>query len=166
MEVVSPFEKTKAFKKNEIRLNILEFSYRPAVNLYYERIIDESNGYGVSLFVNFDDNKDTSRKFSIGPYYRLYFLNRKDYGAGGGYLEVFTSFSSVNYREGLSKIYKERDEFQISMGVTVGNKEINKKGYSLECFLGLGRYLLKKDFEGIFSPENYLLVGISLGKRF
>ena len=78
VEVVNQFDEVEVHEKNEIRLNALDLIMHPALSLSYERILNESNGYGVSLFANFGDHDATYQNFSITPYYRFYFLNRKD----------------------------------------------------------------------------------------
>jgi hypothetical protein len=88
-----------AYGKHEIRLNALDLVVHPAFHIYYERIVNESNGYGVSLFANFGEDNTTYHNFALTPYYRFYFLNRKDFGASGMFVEVFSSFSSANFQD-------------------------------------------------------------------
>ena len=85
-------------------------------------------------------------------------MNRKDFGAQGIFVEVFRSLASVeadNYGSG-------NNEFQVSLGMSLGRKWINKSGFTFETFLGMGRYLL--DSEDI--NEVHGRIGIAVGKRF
>ena len=66
-------EYASAYGKHEIRLNALDLVVHPAFHIYYERIVNESNGYGVSLFANFGENETTYQNVALTPYYRFYF---------------------------------------------------------------------------------------------
>ena len=50
------------------------------------------------MFINAGDNDSASRnwtdKFSLTPFYRFYFFNKRDYGGAGFFAEIFTKFSS------------------------------------------------------------------------
>ena len=154
-------EYASAFGKHEIRLNALGLVVHPALHVYYERGVDESNGYGVSLFANFGDDDTTYQNFALTPYYRLYFLNRKDFGASGMFVEVFSSFASANFHSYDSNL-KDEGEFQFSMGLALGKKWVNRNGFSFEAFVGVGRYFSSQ--EGI--PDAHGRFGLSIGKRF
>lgn len=160
---VNQFEEVELFEKNEIRLNALDLIVQPALSIAYERLLSESNGYGVSLFVNFGDAEFTKQNFSITPYYRFYFLNRKDYGANGLFVEAFSSFSTVDFDEESSS---NSNEFQFSMGVGLGKKWVNQNGLTFELFAGVGRYFINRETEDHNQPEAHGRFGISIGKRF
>ena len=119
VEIVNQYEGVKVLEKNEIRLNAFDLILHPALSISYERLVNESNGYGISLFANFGDNNTSYQNFSLTPYYRFYFLNRKDYGASGLFVEAFSSFSSVDFNENSNS---DSSEFQFSMGVGLGKK--------------------------------------------
>ncbi len=163
VEVVNQFDEVEVHEKNEIRLNALDLIMHPALSLSYERILNESNGYGVSLFANFGDHDATYQNFSITPYYRFYFLNRKDYGASGLFVEAFSSFSSVDFDE---KQNSNSNEFQIYMGVGLGKKWVNRNGFSFETFVGVGRYFINRDTDNYSHPDAHGRFGLSIGKRF
>lgn len=147
--------------KHELRVNMLDLLVSPALHLYYERVIDASNGYGVSLFVDLKNNNVYFQNFSLNPYYRFYFLNRTDYGARGLFVEAFSSLASVNFHEEFG-IYEDKDTFQISLGMSVGRKWVNSSGFTFEAFIGFGRYLLDTP-----KPiEVHGRFGLSIGKRF
>lgn len=170
----SSFEAADTFGNNEIRVNFLDLLLFPAFHGYYERIIDENSSYGTGLFVNFGESLSSDvvqRRFAISPYYRLYFLNRRDYGTKGIFVEAFSSFAtskdndSSNYDE-LTDSYIERDNiFRVSLGVTFGRKWISRSGYTYEPFFGVGRYLDNQGSIGS-NPEAHIRFGLSIGKRY
>lgn len=167
VEVVNQFEEVVVSQKNEIRLNALDLIVHPALSISYERLVNDSNGYGVSLFANFGDLGATYQNFSITPYYRFYFLNRKDYGASGLFVEAFSSFSSVDFQDyWYDSNQTDKNEFQFSMGVALGKKWVNRSGFTFELFAGVGRYFIDNSTENYYHPEAHGRVGISIGKRF
>ena len=113
--------------------------------------------------MNFGDAEFTKQNFSITPYYRFYFLNRKDYGANGLFVEAFSSFSTVDFDEESSS---NSNEFQFSMGVGLGKKWVNRNGFTFELFAGVGRYFINRETEDHSQPEAHGRFGISIGKRF
>lgn len=169
VEIVNQFKDVTVLEKNEIRLNALDLLVHPALHVYYERIVSESSGYGASLFVNFGDHDATNQNFTFTPYYRFYFLNRKDYGASGLFVETFSSFSSVNFGDYWvvgDATPKNEDEFQFSMGVGLGKKWVNRSGFTFEVFAGVGRYFINNEDNGYSHPEAHGRIGLSIGKRF
>ena len=153
VEVVndSSLDATFPAGKNELRINALSFLAATDINIFYERILNRSSSYGLSIFINGgdDDIEITYRKFAINPYYRFYFYNTKEYGARGTFIEAFSSFASL-----------ESESLQVSLGMTIGRKLINTRGFSFELFLGLSRYITGSN-NGVYIP-----IGIALGKRF
>ena len=67
--------------QNEIKLDLIDILSLPAFDITYERIKDPYSSFGVSLFLNVGDNDSASRnwtdKFSLAPFYRFYFFNKK-----------------------------------------------------------------------------------------
>jgi hypothetical protein len=167
------FEEADPYGKNEITLNLFSLIAFQSFNISYERILNASNGVGVSLLINgnkSDINSDGIKpKFSISPYYRMYFLNRKDYGSSGFFIEVNSSITSLENDQSknlLNEIFSLEtvDEVEqitaVSFGAGLGQKWINKKGLSLEVSAGFGTYLFNNDLEGTGK------FGITIGKRF
>ncbi|MGB0375975.1 MAG: DUF3575 domain-containing protein [Flavobacteriaceae bacterium] len=161
------FETAETFGDHEIRLNVLSLLAGPVIDTSYERIPNASSSYGLSMLINLSDNDFTYQNFALTPYYRFYFLDRKDYGARGTYVELFSSLSSVeNYYDYYDIGYPYRgtsdNSFQISLGAGIGRKWVNRKGYSFELNFGVGRYLLNTDS----MEEAHIRTGFSVGKRF
>ena len=169
------FEAADSFGNNEIRVNFFDLLVLPGFHGYYEKIIDENSSYGTGLFINFSDNLSSDvvhRRFAISPYYRLYFLNRKDYGAKGLFVELFSSFASAknmnddNLYDVIYDDFDDRDNiFRVSVGATIGRKWITRSGYTFEPFIGVGRYLDSQDSNDD-NPEAHLRLGFSIGKRY
>ena len=153
VEVVNDSSLDAAYPKgeNELRVNALSFLTVTDINIFYEKILNRSSSFGLSMFINGGDDVGdiTERKFAINPYYRFYFFNSKEYGARGFFVEGFSSFASL-----------ESESFQVSLGMSIGQKWVNTHGFSLELFLGLSRYITNSD------NELYVPAGIAIGKRF
>ncbi len=178
--------------KNEIKLDVIDILFQPALNVSYERISDSYSSFGGDVFINFNNNSSSvswSDRFSISPFYRFYFLNKKDFGGAGFFVELFSKFSfgeeTVEYGYGLYDesvlpYYEFVDEsyFDIGLGVGLGRKWINKKGITFEIMLGIGRYLLGEvgrtedmpfGVDEVYynhRPEVTFKGGLSIGKRF
>jgi len=170
----SSFEAADTFGSNEIRVNFLDLLLFPAFHGYYEKIIDENSSFGTGLFVNFGESLSSDvvqRRFAISPYYRLYFLNRRDYGTKGIFVEAFSSLATSkdndddNY-DAMTDTYTDRANiFRFSIGVTFGRKWISRSGYTYEPFVGVGRYLDNRSANGS-NPEAHFRFGFSIGKRY
>ena len=153
IEVVKDSALDAAYPKgeNELRVNALSFLTVSDINIFYEKILNRSSSFGLSMFINGGDDVGdiTERKFAINPYYRFYFFNSKEYGARGFFVEGFSSFASL-----------ESESLQVSLGMSIGQKWVNTHGFSFELFLGLSRYITDSD------NELYVPAGVAIGKRF
>ena len=153
VEVVNDSSLDAVYPKgeNELRVNALSFLTVSDINIFYEKILNRSSSFGLSMFINGGDDVGdiTNRKFAINPYYRFYFFNSKEYGARGFFVEGFSSFASL-----------ESESLQVSLGMSIGQKWVNTHGFSIELFLGLSRYITGSD------NELYVPAGIAIGKRF
>jgi hypothetical protein len=155
-------KETIDFKKNELKGNAL-FLVLGAVELTYERIINEDAGLGISLFFVAEDEFDTN--FSLAPYYRAYFGKKT---AAGFFVEGFSMINTgVNSRTyyydnngNLSNIEKDRYT-DFALGFGLGSKWIHKRGFVFEINAGIGRNLFSDN-----SPEIVGRGGITLGYRF
>ena len=151
--------------QNEIKVDFLDFILFPALTLGYEKNRNSSTAYGATMFINFDTElgSEWNDKFAITPYYRFYFLESQDYGGYGVFAEIFTKFSSAkieNYSDAKSESYTD-----ISPGLAVGRKWINRKGFTFELMFGVGRNLLyDEDTNGMSTAT--IRSGVSIGKRF
>jgi hypothetical protein len=158
-------KETIDFKKNELKGNAL-FLVLGAVELTYERIINEDAGLGISLFFVAEDEFDTN--FSLTPYYRAYFGKKP---AAGFFVEGFAMLNSY-VDHGYTTYYNDNgttvtnfvaDEVgtDFALGFGLGSKWIHRKGFIFEINAGIGRNLLSNN-----SPEIVGRGGITLGYRF
>ncbi|AXG69364.1 hypothetical protein KORDIASMS9_01584 [Kordia sp. SMS9] len=151
-------------RQHEIRLDVFDAAFFSAIDLSYERVSDTDFGYGASLFLNFRDSDDGYyEKFAFTPFFRFYFLNREDYGAKGLFAEAFVKVASGEDYDNIFDLDDEdRDYFDAAIGLSIGQKWVNRRGFILEISLGGGRNIgLDED-----SPEFTFRGGISLGYRF
>ncbi len=175
---------------NELKLDLIDIIALPAFDITYERIKDPYSSFGTSLFLNVSDNDSGNTnwtdKVSITPFYRFYFFNKRDYGGAGFFAEIFTKFSFGKhdveyYNYNTDQINPgidyweivEEDFFDIAPGAGIGQKWLNKKGWTFEINLGVGRFLLNKDETSTIGqeitslrPQAALKGGFSIGKRF
>ena len=173
---------------SEIKLDVIDFLTQPALNIGYEKINDSYSSYGAEVFLNFNDNnasRSWSEKFSLNPFYRFYFFNKTDFGGEGYFAEVFMKFTNIKYDRNIyfhesipNEPYVTSEEIKawdIAPGVGVGRKWVNKKGWTFEYMLGLGRYLFPNSKNddvpdggsvSDYRPEASFKGGISIGKRF
>lgn len=149
-------------KKYEIKGNVL-FLVAGALELTYERILNEESGAGVSLFIPYDNTIGT--KFSITSYYRFYFGKKPAagfYAEGFGMLNSYTQeASNGNFLSGY--IGPRKDVTDFALGFGLGGKWITKKGFVFEINSGVGRNLFNS------KSTDYLVVGrggVTLGYRF
>ena len=155
----------KLLWQNEIKIDFLDFIIFPALTLGYEKNRNSSTAYGATMFINFDTDlgSEWNDKFAITTYYRFYFLESQDYGGYGVFAEIFTKFSSAKV-ENYSNL-KRKSYTDISPGLAVGRKWINRKGFTFELMFGVGRNLLyDEDVNGMNTAT--IRSGVSIGKRF
>ena len=163
---IEEFSKTIGTK--EFKVDFLDLLVFPALSVGYEKINDSSTGFGTTLFINLGgEDSDWNDNLAITPYYRFYFLQSEDYGGYGVFAEVFTKFAF-----GDAEVYNltsstEENYFDMALGLAVGRKWINRKGFTLETLFGVGRNLLydEESDSGDRSAASARL-NISIGKRF
>lgn len=155
-------------KKNEITLNALTLIASGWIDVSYEYLINKEASFGVDVQFGFDENNnfDSYRNFSITPNYRVYFSNKYARGffvEGFGMLHRYRGYfyTGVPYSDDYVQTKKLTN---FSIGISLGNKWVTKKGFVAEIFGGLGRNLFNFDDK---DPSNLALRGgISFGKRF
>lgn len=169
------FEDAEAFGKHEFSLNIFSLISTSTFDISYERILDVGNSFGINMQIvgdsEFSNDYGYSKKFAISPYYRMYFLNRKDFGAKGFFVEVSTTIASLKYSEDddynsgyyydsyTNNTTPDETKGAFGFGAAIGRKWINRKGATLEIVGGMGKYVGEE--MGGFGK-----FGITIGKRF
>ena len=152
--------------QNELRFDFLSLLAYESFSATYERMNDTSTAYGVSMLINFGEDNELNDNFAVTPYFRIYFLESEDYGGYGFFAEVFSKLG-FGESEVYNEIGSDEDEnyFDVALGVALGRKWINRKGYSFEILLGLGKNLLY-DNDQLDRSETMGRFSASIGKRF
>lgn len=155
---------TKA--KNEIRLNLLMTAIG-FPELSYDRFFANNTSVGFSALAFIRTDKAAPHIYSLTPYYRIYFGQKK---TSNFFFEGYVmatlekdiySYPSNGYYGGGSLTYYDRGyEKGYGYGVAVGEKIFTKSGIVGEICLGVGR-LYRFD-----NSELFPRLGISIGKRF
>lgn len=143
---------------NELKLNAL-FLILGALEVTYERTLNEESGIGVTVFLPIDDEVSDDIKYYISPYYRFYFGEKY---ASGFFLEGFGMLNSTN-RD--INFFGGEDDFRtdFALGIGLGGKWITKSGFIGEINFGIGRNLFNNN------NTDYEIIGkggITLGYRF
>ncbi|MGL2993051.1 DUF3575 domain-containing protein [Flavobacterium sp. TSSA_36] len=148
-----------SFKKNEMKVNAA-FLVAGALDVSYERIINEESAFGASLFLAIDDDIDT--KVMLTPYYRYYFGKKPAAGFFAEGFGMLNNYESYKYNTiGNESRTTNRTDFALGFGL--GAKWITKKGFLFEINGGVGRNLFNS------SDTDYEIVGrggITFGYRF
>jgi len=174
VEVVKTDTQIEEFSKQigteEFKLDFLDLLVFPALSVGYEKINNSSTAFGTTLFINLGgEDSDWNDNLAITPYYRFYFLQSEDYGGYGVFAEVFTKFAfgDAEVYNLTSSTYNEENYFDMALGLAVGRKWINRKGFTLETLFGIGRNLFfdEESDSGDRSAASARL-NISIGKRF
>lgn len=87
-------EEPVEFNRNEIKLNMFYFLLG-AVEVFYERNLNEYSSIGMSLLVNTDTDEFWDLNYAITPYYRLFFGKKP---AQGFFFEGFGMLNSNKTR--------------------------------------------------------------------
>lgn len=149
------------FKRNELKGNAL-FLVLGAIEVTYERILNEDTGLGVSVF--FVNQDEFESNFMLTPYYRAYFGKKP---AAGFFVEGFSTLNTgvartTYYYDNNNVGRVEKDRYtDFALGFGLGSKWVHRKGYVFEINAGIGRNLLSKD-----GPEVVGRGGITIGYRF
>ena len=152
--------------QNELRFDFLSLLAYDSFSATYERMNDTSTAYGVSMLINFGEDNELNDNFAVTPYFRIYFLESEDYGGYGFFAEVFSKFAFGESEVNLDNIsVVDEDYFDVALGVALGRKWINRKGYSFEILIGLGKNLLY-DNDQLDRSEEMGRFSASIGKRF
>ena len=161
-------------KKYEFKINAFNLIAFAAIDISFERLIDEKSSYGVAVFYNFSDYADSDiafpKKFSITPYYRWFFSENKY--ARGFFIEGFGMLNTYqdNYSFDFNSNYgKIETQTSFALGISVGGKFVITEGFTAEVLAGVGRNLIKgESHESYQDFQNEVIgrFGISLGYRF
>lgn len=154
-------QENAAQRIHEIRLDGFKLIAGPIAEVSYEFVKKENSGYGVSILANL--GSDYNEDFSITPFYRMYFFNKRDYGASGFFVEGFGKLTTGDEYEYDFEGDDEKNNYtDFSLGMSLGKKWVNKNGFVFELLIGASR-ALGGDGSG---PEAYIRGGLFVGYRF
>ncbi len=157
--IANPFE-----KQNEVKLNAFMLLVG-ALELSYERNLNEESSLGISFLTPFDnENLDSDLNYYLSPYYRIFFGNKY---AAGFFIEGFGMLNSID-REITSNINgnfitNEETVTDFALGFGLGGKWVTKSGFVFELSGGIGRNLFKNDYDETSLVGKF---GFNLGYRF
>jgi len=157
-----------ANRKHEFRFDAVEAIVSANIEINYEYVLSKFSGFGGAITVGLDNDDVSNLQFAITPYYRQYFLNKKDYGARGLFVEGFGQFSVFETLEsvfndvgGLFDV-EETTESAFGLGLAVGQKWVSKNGFVFEISAGIGRRF-GSDIQDV--DEFFFRGGILIGYR-
>jgi hypothetical protein len=149
-------EVMKAKPKYEVKLNLTNtLALFPEIS--FEHSLKDDLGIGMSLAVSLNGGP---YNLQLTPYFRIYFGNKP---TKAFFIEANAAFVTFEkdiyeyYDDWPYSSYKSENAVDFGLGLAVGYKLFNKKGFTGEIYTGLGR---------TFENRIYPRVGISLGKQF
>ncbi|MGB7841253.1 MAG: hypothetical protein WBL21_00575 [Salinimicrobium sp.] len=164
--------------KNEVNLNVLNVLVFGALDLGYERVLDNNTTIGLQLFskvFNKNEGEDVdlskvyAKDFSLTSKFKYFFDEQAT--ASGFYALAFGMISDGTNEKTVeitdpgtgktTKVDKDLDYTDFALGFGVGGKFVAKQGFLLDVSFGLGRNLFNKD-----SPDIVILPAINVGYRF
>jgi len=150
-------------KKNELKLNGIILLAGAAIEVYYERNLNEFSSSGVSFLVSLSEEELPNLNYYISPYYRAFF--GKKYAAGF-FVEGFGILNSLEreIEQPNNSIIVRETVTDFGLGIGLGGKWVNKKGFIFEINAGVARNLINSnDYEdGTIIGK----AGFNLGYRF
>ncbi len=164
--------------KNELNLNVLNVLVFGALDLGYERVLENNTSLGLQLFskvFNKNEGEDVdlskvyAKDFSLTSKFKYFFDNEAT--ASGFYALAFGMVSDGTNEKSIevtdpetgktSNVDRDLDYTDFALGFGVGGKFVARQGFLLDVSFGLGRNLFHKD-----SPDIVILPAINVGYRF
>ncbi|MDB2385234.1 DUF3575 domain-containing protein [Polaribacter sp.] len=165
-------------KKHELKISPTSLIAIAAIDVSYERLINSSTSYGVSLFLNTEGEGgeiNYPRDFSVTPFYRWFFNERtfargffvEGFGMLNSYKDDYYDYGYDSFGNYQSTYVEGENNVRFALGISVGGKFVLKSGFTAEVFLGIGRNLLGNDNSRDYYDNDIVgRGGISLGYRF
>ena len=162
--------------KQEVRLDIFQLIVLPGIDISYERFIDDLSSWGVTGFINFDNEFSEAYRFEyfeISPYYRLYFQSKNANNAGF-FVQPFLSLTSgeydyypMDFTYDSSNNSGVKNFFGLAGGAVIGRKWVNQKKYTFEIHAGVGRFFVFEKTNNAYRDGTaYPRINFAIGKRF
>lgn len=154
----------KPLPEHELKINAFTLIAFGAVDVTYEKILNDESSIGLSLYFLGQNSTETDyyRTFSFTPYYRSYFSDNYNKGF---FMELFAMYYTRNdeyYITTYEESYEERKYNGTALGISVGGKWVTKKGFIVEVSGGIGRVVLGTEDDVPVVGRG----GILIGKRF
>jgi|GEM_PF-6456809 len=156
-------EKTKkeTQKKNDFLYNPV-YTYIGAIDLTYERLINEKSGAGIRFTYAFID-EFIDLKSDIALFYRRYYGKKP---AGGFYNEAYLTYNRIQSQQentinGEEMSLVERSN-NLGIGFALGTKLISKDGILLDLGAGIAYNFYRSDFNNRVIPN----LIVNFGFRF
>ncbi|HKJ47512.1 MAG TPA: hypothetical protein VJ973_00395 [Christiangramia sp.] len=154
------------FGKNELSINALTLIAVGALDISYERNINEDSSWSTELWVQFNEEiaDEFSRDLAITGKYKHFFSSNY---ARGFYVHAFGMLSNGDYGEELYYVgdeLVEQNEMKytdFALGFGIGGKLISSGGFKADFSGGFGRNLFNND-----SPTFTGQIMVNLGYRF
>jgi hypothetical protein len=165
-------------KKYELKINAFSLITFAAIDISYERLVNENSSYGVAVFYNFSDYEGDAiafpKKFSITPYYRWFFSENRyargffleGFGMLNTYQDYYNNYNSYDYNNNYNRV---ETQTSFALGISVGAKFVLTEGFTAEVLAGVGRNLIKGESDDDYNYfQNNIIgrFGVSLGYRF
>ncbi len=157
--------------QNELSIGALNLVAFGALDITYERIIDQNSSWAIEGFIKAldRDNEDIGdafyKDFSLTGKYKYFF---GDNYARGFYVHGFGMLSSGEYESdyylnepGMGGYYEYENYTDFALGFGVGGKFVSSGGFFLDLSAGIGRNLLSENSPTIVGQFN-----VNLGFRF
>ncbi len=158
--------------KNELSIGAFNLVAFGALDIAYERIINQNSSWAVEGFVlALDKDNDNvgepyAKDYSITGKYKYFFSDRTAWGFYVNGLAMLSSGEYTRYEDILIDDYyisrnTTKNYTDFALGFGLGGKFVSKQGFFLDLSTGIGRNL--------FSEESPTIVGqfnVNLGFRF
>lgn len=152
------------YKMHEIKIGGAKLITGPVLELTYEFLYTTEFTFGSSILFNLENHSEFPENFSLTPFARFYFQERKEYGNTGFFVEGFGKFAVgkalVDYERFDNTVGMSEKNYNVTaLGLSVGKKWVNYSGFVLEALAGLGRTFANSDYAPKYLPRIDLFIG-------
>ena len=153
-------------RQNDIMISPIELIAGPALNISYERLLNENLGIGINVAYLLDNaGDDGGLQSQISPYYRMYF--GKKYASGffvEGFVPITTSNDGhYNYSAGpgyFESNFVAEKNTTVGIGVGFGGKWVARKNIIFEASIGIARrFGMDSDYDSAITGKGMLGIG-------
>ena len=159
-------QEMSAERQNDVMISPIELIAGPALNISYERLLNENSGIGVNVAYLLDNaGDDSGLQSQISPYYRMYF--GKKYASGffvEGFVPITTSNDGrYNYNVGpgyFESYFVPEKNTTVGIGVGFGGKWVARKNIIFEASIGIARrFGMDSDYDSAITGKGMLGIG-------